>query len=41
MELLANMLDVLNEAGYVICFELDMCRICVSSYKWHGHINGA
>ena len=40
MDLLVNMLDVLNEAIFLICFELDMSQIYVSSYKWHGHING-
>ena len=39
MELLANMLDVLNEDVFLICFALDMSRICLSSCKWHGHIN--
>ena len=34
------MLDVLNEAIFLICFRLDMSQICVSSYKWHDHING-
>ena len=41
MDLLANMLDVLNEVGCLVYFGLDMSQICVSSYKWHGHINGA
>ena len=40
MDLLVNMLDVLNEVVCLICFRLDMSQIYVSSYKWHGHING-
>ena len=40
MALLANMLDVLNEAICLICFELDMSQIYVNSCKWHSHING-
>ncbi|MCY6525157.1 hypothetical protein, partial [Actinobacillus pleuropneumoniae] len=33
MDLLANMLDVLNEVIFFICFGLDMSRIYVSSCK--------
>ena len=40
MDLLANMLDVLNEVVCLICFRLDMSRIYMSSCKWHGHIDG-
>ena len=40
MDLLENMLDVLNEAIFLICFGLDMNKIYVSSCKWHGHIDG-
>ena len=40
VDLLANMLDVLNEVVYLICFRLDMRRIYPSGCKLYGHING-
>ena len=40
MDLIEDVLDVLNEFVYLIVFGLDMSWICLSSYKWYGHING-
>ena len=40
MDLLVDVLNALNESVDSIKFRLDMSRICLSSYKWHGHIDG-
>ena len=40
IDLLANVLNVLNEVVSPVSFGLDMSRICLSSYKWYGHNNG-
>ena len=40
MDLLANVMNVLNEVVFLFKFELDMSQIFLSSYKWYGHING-
>ena len=40
MNLLANVLNVLNEGVRLGNFRLDMSLIILSSYKWHGYING-
>ena len=37
------LVDVLNALGEVVCFasfRLDTNRIILSSYKWHGYVNG-
>ena len=40
MNLLADVLNVLNEFVRLVSFILDMSQICLSSYKWHGYVNG-
>ena len=40
IDLLVDVLNALNEAISPIIFGLDMSRICLSSCKWYGHING-
>ena len=40
MDLLANVLNVLNEVVGLVRFELGMRQICLGSCKWYGHING-
>ena len=40
MNLLANVLNVLNEAVHLGNFGMDMSRISLSSCKWHGYVNG-
>ena len=40
LDLLADVLNVLNEVISPVGFVLDVIRICLSSYKWYGHING-
>ena len=40
MNLLADVLDALDEAIYFVNFRLDMSRIGLSSRKWHGYVNG-
>ena len=40
MNLLADLLNVLDEAIFFVSFQLDMSRIGLSSRKWHGYING-
>ena len=39
-DLLANVLNVLNEVICLVDFGLDMSRIYLSHCKWYGHING-
>ena len=41
MDLLADMLNALNEVVCPVSVGLDMSRICLRSYKWYGHIIGA
>ena len=40
MNLLANVLNALDEAILFVNFRLDMRRIDLSSRKWHGYVNG-
>jgi len=40
MNLLEDVLNALNEFVSSVVFGLDMSRICLSIYKWYGHING-
>ena len=40
MDLLADVLDSVNEVVSPVGFRLDMGRSFLSSYKWYGHING-
>ena len=40
MDLLADVLNALNEVVGLVGFELDMSQICLSSYKWYNNING-
>ena len=40
MNLLADVLNALNEVVSPISFILDINRIFLSSCKWYGHING-
>lgn len=40
MDLMVDMLHVLNEFVFLINFGMYMSRICMSSCKWYGHING-
>ena len=40
MNLLADVLNVLDEAIFFVNFRLDMSRIDLSSRKWHGYVNG-
>ena len=40
MNLLADVLNVLDEAICFVNFKLDMSRIGLSSYKCHGYVNG-
>ena len=40
MDLLPDVLHVLNESISTVGLELDVSRICLSSCKWYGHING-
>ena len=40
MNLLADVLNALNEVICFVNFRLDMSRIGLSSRKWHGNVNG-
>ena len=40
MDLLADVLNALNEVVIPIGFELDVSRIFLSGCKWYVHING-
>lgn len=40
MDLLADVLNVLNEVIISVRFELDMSQIFLSNCKWYGYING-
>ena len=40
MKLLANVLNVLNEVVHLGNFRLHMSQVNLSSYKWHGYVNG-
>ena len=40
MNLLADVLNALNEAICFVNFKLDMSQISLSSRKWHGYVNG-
>ena len=40
MNLLADVMNVLDEAVRFVSFGLDMSQIGLSSRKWHGYING-
>ena len=40
MNLLADVLNALDEAICFVKFRLDMSRIGLSSRKWHGYVNG-
>lgn len=40
MDLLADVLNMLNEAIFLVDFRLDMSQISLSHYNWYGHING-
>ena len=40
MNLMAYVLNVLDEAIFFVNFRLDMSRIILSSRKWHGYVNG-
>ena len=40
MNLLADVLNALDEAICFFNFRLDMSQIGLSSCKWHGYING-
>ena len=40
MNLLADVMNALNEVVRFVSFRLDMSRIGLSSRKWHGYVNG-
>ena len=40
MNLLADVLNALDEAILFVNFRVDMSRIGLSSCKWHGYVNG-
>ena len=40
MNLLADVLNVLNEDVCFVSFRLNMSRIILSSRQWHGYVNG-
>ena len=40
MDLLADLLNALNEAVNPFNFRLHVTQIYLSGYKWYGHING-
>ena len=40
MNLLADVLNVLDEAICFVDFRLDMSQIGLSSRKWYGYVNG-
>ena len=40
MNLLADVLNALDEAIRFVDFRLDMSQIGMSSCKWHGYVNG-
>ena len=40
MNLLANVLNALNEVVRLGSFRLDMSQINLSSCKWYGYVNG-
>ena len=40
MNLLADVLNALDEVVLFVSFRLDMSRIGLSSYKRHGYVNG-
>ena len=40
MNLLADVLNALDEVVRFVSFKLDMSRIGLSSCKWHGYVNG-
>ena len=40
MNLLADVLNALDEVVRFVSFRLDMSRIDLSSRKWHGYVNG-
>ena len=40
MNLLVDVLNVLNEAIFLVSLRLNMGSICLSSRKWHGYVNG-
>ena len=40
LDLLANVFNALNKVVNPLGFELDVSRICLSSGKWYGDING-
>ena len=40
MNLLADVLNALDEAIFFVNFRLDMSRISLRSRKWHGYVNG-
>lgn len=40
MDLLADVLNVLNEFASPVSFRLDMSWVYLSYCKWYGHING-
>ena len=40
MNLLADVMNALNEVVSLVNFGLDVSRIFLSGYKWYGHING-
>ena len=39
MNLLADVLNAVNEAIFFVNFRLDVSRIGLSSRKWHGYVN--
>ena len=40
MDLLADVINVLNEVVLLVIFRIDMSLIILNSCKWHGYING-
>ena len=40
MNLLADVLNALDEVFCFVSFRLDMSQISLSSCKWHGYVNG-
>ena len=40
MNLLADVLNALNEVVRFVSFRLNMSRIGLSNRKWHGYVNG-
>ena len=40
MNLLADVLNALDEVVFFFSFILDISRIGLSSRKWHGYVNG-